>query len=69
MLRDEGSGRRYQDELYGSETRGDDEEVDDVGIRGLTIVLHLRGKDDLVISTDLTREVVRASDGVCRRNC
>ncbi|KAM7204055.1 hypothetical protein V8F20_003753 [Naviculisporaceae sp. PSN 640] len=27
-----------------------------VGIRGLTIVLHLRGKDDLVISTDLTRE-------------
>ncbi|KAK4199017.1 hypothetical protein QBC40DRAFT_329804 [Triangularia verruculosa] len=33
---------------------GDDD--DDVGIQGLTIVLHLRGKDDLVISTDLTRE-------------
>ncbi|KAK4190101.1 hypothetical protein QBC35DRAFT_112098 [Podospora australis] len=29
---------------------------DDVGIQGLTIVLHLRGRDDLVISTDLTRE-------------
>ncbi|KAK0669474.1 hypothetical protein QBC41DRAFT_302446 [Cercophora samala] len=32
------------------------DEDDDVGIQGLTIVLHLRGKDDLVISTDLTRE-------------
>jgi hypothetical protein len=28
---------------------------DDVGIEGLTIVLHLKGKDDLVISADLTR--------------
>ena len=27
---------------------------DDVGIGGLTIVLHLKNKDDLVISTDLT---------------
>ncbi|KAK3953544.1 hypothetical protein QBC32DRAFT_115557 [Pseudoneurospora amorphoporcata] len=26
------------------------------GIQGLTIVLHLKGKEDLVISTDLTRE-------------
>ncbi|KAK4177056.1 hypothetical protein QBC36DRAFT_372585 [Triangularia setosa] len=33
---------------------GDDD--DDVGIQGLTIVLHLRGKDDLVISTNLSRE-------------
>ena len=59
VLRDGGGGRRYRDELYGSETRGygDQEVEDDVGIRGLTIVLHLRGKDDLVISTDLTREV------------
>ena len=33
----------------------DREDVDDdVGIRGLTIVLHLKDKDDLVISTDLT---------------
>ncbi|KAK0711188.1 hypothetical protein B0H67DRAFT_278671 [Lasiosphaeris hirsuta] len=29
---------------------------DDVGIQGLTIVLHLRGKDDLVISTNLTQD-------------
>lgn len=26
---------------------------DDIGLEGLTIVLHLRGKDDLVINTDL----------------
>ncbi len=31
-------------------------ETDEVGIRGLTIVLHLRGKDDLVINTDLTHD-------------
>ncbi|KAK3997229.1 hypothetical protein QBC44DRAFT_376731 [Cladorrhinum sp. PSN332] len=31
-----------------------EEDDDDVGIQGLTIVLHLKGKDDLVISTDLT---------------
>ncbi|KAK0623427.1 hypothetical protein B0T14DRAFT_564787 [Immersiella caudata] len=31
------------------------EDEDDIGIQGLTIVLHLKGKDDLVISTDLTR--------------
>ncbi|KAK0621366.1 hypothetical protein B0T17DRAFT_617819 [Bombardia bombarda] len=40
----------------GGRRRTDEEEDDDVGIRGLTIVLHLRGKDDLVISTDLTRD-------------
>ncbi|KAM7192528.1 hypothetical protein V8F33_008289, partial [Rhypophila sp. PSN 637] len=33
---------------------------DEVCIRGLTIILHLRGKDDLVINTDLTGE-----DGDC----
>ncbi|KAH0443508.1 hypothetical protein CcaCcLH18_00821 [Colletotrichum camelliae] len=31
--------------------RGDDE----LGVEGLTIVMHLKGKDDLVINTDLTR--------------
>ncbi|KAI8966744.1 hypothetical protein F5Y11DRAFT_354108 [Daldinia sp. FL1419] len=30
---------------------------DDLGIEGVTIVMHLRGRDDLVINTDLTREV------------
>lgn len=33
-----------------------DDVGDDVGIQGLTIVLHLRGKDDLVISTDLSND-------------
>jgi hypothetical protein len=28
-------------------------ECDDVGIEGLTVVVHLKGKDDLVINTDL----------------
>lgn len=28
----------------------------EVGIEGLTIVMHMKGKDDLVINTDLTRE-------------
>lgn len=31
---------------------------DDFGIEGITIVIHLRGKDDLVISTDLTRNAL-----------
>lgn len=35
----------------------DDDDTDDIGIWGLTVILHLRGKDDLVISTDLTRDV------------
>jgi len=30
---------------------------EDVGIQGLTIVLHLKGEDDLVISTDLTKDI------------
>ena len=30
---------------------------EDQGIQGLTIVMHLKGKDDLVINTDLTRDV------------
>lgn len=30
---------------------------EDLGIQGLTIVMHLKGKDDLVINTDLTRDV------------
>ncbi|KAK3322369.1 hypothetical protein B0H66DRAFT_590117 [Apodospora peruviana] len=44
----------------------DDESVngDDVGdIRGVTIVLHLRGKDDLVITTDLTPGAGDEGDG------
>ena len=28
---------------------------EDLGIQGLTIVMHLKGKDDLVINTDLTQ--------------
>ncbi|KAI1410178.1 hypothetical protein F5Y13DRAFT_202535 [Hypoxylon sp. FL1857] len=29
---------------------------DDLGIEGVTIIMHLRGRDDLVINTDLTQE-------------
>lgn len=36
-----------------SDVEGRDEGKDDIGLEGLTIVLHLRGKDDLVINTDL----------------
>ncbi|KAI1840792.1 hypothetical protein JX266_012999 [Neoarthrinium moseri] len=32
------------------------QESDNLGIEGLTIVMHLKGKDDLVINTDLTQE-------------
>ncbi|KAI0847797.1 hypothetical protein F5Y00DRAFT_253779 [Daldinia vernicosa] len=32
-------------------------EEDDLGIEGVTIVVHLKGKDDLVINTDLTQAV------------
>lgn len=28
-------------------------QADDIGLEGLTIVLHMKGKDDLVINTDL----------------
>lgn len=35
----------------------------DYGIEGLTIVMHMKGKDDLVINTDLTRE-----GSVCEHN-
>ncbi|KAK4163502.1 hypothetical protein QBC43DRAFT_289913 [Cladorrhinum sp. PSN259] len=35
----------------------DEDEEDDVGLQGLTIVLHLKGRDDLVISTDFTNAV------------
>jgi hypothetical protein len=31
-------------------------EEDDLGIQGLTIVMHIKGKDDLVINTDLTQD-------------
>ena len=31
-------------------------DCDEFGIEGLTIVLHMRGKDDLVINTDLEKE-------------
>lgn len=34
----------------------DEHSCRDVGIEGLTIVMHMRGKEDLVINTDLTRE-------------
>ncbi|KAK0722386.1 hypothetical protein B0T26DRAFT_216836 [Lasiosphaeria miniovina] len=45
-----------EDEGLGLDAGSQLGEDDDVGIQGLTIVLHLRGKDDLVISTDLTRD-------------
>ncbi|KAI1393883.1 uncharacterized protein F4822DRAFT_424347 [Hypoxylon trugodes] len=32
-------------------------EDDDLGIQGVTIILHMKGKDDLVINTDLTEDV------------
>lgn len=35
------------------EVEGGQGQRDDIGLEGLTIVLHLRGKDDLVINTDL----------------
>ncbi|KAH8674099.1 hypothetical protein BX600DRAFT_456988 [Xylariales sp. PMI_506] len=33
------------------------EDCEDLGIQGVTIVMHLRGKDDLVINTDLTQDL------------
>ena len=39
------------------EIEEDDLLGEDVGIQGLTIVLHLKGEDDLVISTDLTKDI------------
>ncbi|KAK4661444.1 uncharacterized protein QC763_702175 [Podospora pseudopauciseta] len=66
-----GGGRRERSSVGGTATgpagtgtvmvAGDED--DDVGIQGLTIVLHLRGKDDLVISTDLTREGGAGTEG------
>ena len=38
---------------HGAQLQQQDE---DLGIQGLTIVMHLKGKDDLVINTDLTQE-------------
>jgi hypothetical protein len=35
------------------DVEGEQGQRDDIGLEGLTIVLHLRGKDDLVINTDL----------------
>lgn len=35
------------------EGEGQQGQRDDIGLEGLTIVLHLRGRDDLVINTDL----------------
>ncbi|XXH04889.1 delta subunit of the central stalk of mitochondrial F1F0 ATP synthase, atp16 [Hypoxylon texense] len=32
-------------------------EDEDLGIQGVTIIMHLRGRDDLIINTDLTREL------------
>lgn len=37
------------------ETLAFNEGDDELGVEGLTIVMHLKGKDDLVINTDLTR--------------
>lgn len=37
-----------------SEMEGAQRESDDIGLEGLTIVLHMKGKDDLVINTDLS---------------
>ncbi|KUI65721.1 hypothetical protein VM1G_01124 [Cytospora mali] len=36
-----------------SEVDDSQRQSDDIGLEGLTIVLHMRGKDDLVINTDL----------------
>ncbi|KAK7951735.1 uncharacterized protein PG986_007463 [Apiospora aurea] len=36
--------------------QGSQQQDEDLGIQGLTIVMHLKGKDDLVINTDLTQE-------------
>lgn len=36
-----------------SEVEADSGQQGDIGLEGLTIVLHMRGKDDLVINTDL----------------
>lgn len=33
--------------------RGAAQEVDDLGIEGLTITIHMKGKNDLVIKTDV----------------
>ncbi|KAK8138912.1 hypothetical protein PG984_002292 [Apiospora sp. TS-2023a] len=49
----------FHDVDAGSAARGQDsqqQQDEDLGIQGLTIVMHLKGKDDLVINTDLTQE-------------
>lgn len=40
-------------EAFSPQGEPDDHECDDVGIDGLTVVIHLKGRDDLVINTDL----------------
>lgn len=41
-------------EEYGSDIHSGDDE-DDLGLEGVTIIMHLRDKDDLTIDTDLTQ--------------
>ncbi|KAK8056571.1 hypothetical protein PG993_001798 [Apiospora rasikravindrae] len=42
--------------------QGSQQQDEDLGIQGLTIVMHLKGKDDLVINTDLTQEAEEAEE-------
>ncbi|KAK3692067.1 hypothetical protein B0T22DRAFT_3226 [Podospora appendiculata] len=67
--RAERMGRRSLRVVCEPEEGGEGEDGDDVGIRGLTIVLHLRGKDDLVISTDLSRDATASSSQSAVRTC
>ncbi|GKT47884.1 uncharacterized protein ColSpa_08065 [Colletotrichum spaethianum] len=58
--------RQLKAEIVSQERRNSSDRVDvgvnvssddncDLGVEGLTIVMHLKGKDDLIINTDLTQ--------------
>lgn len=58
QLKAEMSTRVSFHDVDAGSARGQDsqQQDEDLGIQGLTIVMHLKGKDDLVINTDLTQE-------------
>lgn len=46
----------------GVENQGQTDDGDDLGLEGITIVLHMRDRDDLVIETDLTQSYPEEED-------
>lgn len=47
------SRRSHPDKETADMGAGDDAADEGLGVEGLTIVVHLKGRDDLVINTDL----------------